>query len=128
MGRKLLYAVVGLVFAINLCGCVLLVAGAAGGAGTALWLSGKLSDEVSAPYERTIEAAKKALKSLEMQIDKETKSDEVAQIRSNYTDGREVWIDIRPLTEITSKLEIRVGAKGDKEASAKILEEIKKHF
>ncbi|PIQ89681.1 MAG: hypothetical protein COV72_01845 [Candidatus Omnitrophica bacterium CG11_big_fil_rev_8_21_14_0_20_42_13] len=128
MGRKLLYAVVGWVFAINLCGCVLLVAGAAGGAGTALWLSGKLSDEVSAPYERTIEAAKKALKSLEMQIDKETKSDEVAQIRSNYTDGREVWIDIRPLTEITSKLEIRVGAKGDKEASAKILEEIKKHF
>lgn len=128
MFKNLLCVVVGLGLAVNLCGCALLLAGAAGGAGTAFWLSGKLSDEVSSPYERTIHAAKKAMKSLDMEIDKETKSNEVTQIRSEYADGSEVWIDIRPLTQATSKIEIRVGIKGDKAASTKILERIKKYL
>lgn len=128
MIRNFVYIVIGLVLVVNLCGCALLLAGAAGGAGTAFWLSGKLSDEVSASYERTIDVTKRALKSLDLEVDKETKSAEVAQIRSKYTDGREVWIDIRPLTETTSKIEIRVGVKGDKMASTKILERIKKYL
>ena len=128
MLRNFLYVVVGLALVVNLCGCALLLAGAAGGAGTAFWLSGKLSDEVSASYERTIDSAKRALKSLDMKVDKETKSDEVTQIRSEYTDGSEVWIDIRPLTQTTSKIEIRVGIQGDKAASTKILERVKKYL
>lgn len=128
MVRKALHAVVSLALVVNLCGCVILLAGAVGGAGTAFWLSGKLTDEVSASYERTVYAARKALSSLDMEIDKETKSDEVTQIRSEYKDGSEVWIDIRPLTEKTSKIEIRIGAKGDEVASNKVLERIKRHL
>lgn len=63
-----------------------------------------------------------------LKIDKETKSDEVTQIRSKYADGREVWIDMRPLTETNSKIDIRVGAKGDRAASIKILERIKEYL
>ena len=128
MFRNLLYVVIGLALTVNMCGCALVLAGAAGGAGTAFWLSGKLSDEVSASYERAIDATKKAVKSLNMEVDKETKTDDVTQIRSEYRDGREVWIDIRPLTQASSKIEIRVGIKGDKAASIKILERIKRYL
>ncbi|RJP29095.1 MAG: DUF3568 family protein [Candidatus Omnitrophota bacterium] len=127
MFKSALKIAVILALAVNVCGCALLIAGAAGGVGTALWLSGKLSDEVSAPYERTVNATKRAIESLDMKVDKESKSDEVTQIRSEYIDGSEVWIDIRPLTQTASKVEVRVGVTGDKTASAKILERIKKY-
>ncbi len=126
MIKKIFYVLLSTVLLVQLYGCALLVAGAVGGAGTAFWLSGKLSDEINAPYEKTLTAARSALKSLDMKIDKESKSDEVTQLRSNYSDDREVWIDIRPLTPKTSKVEIRVGMKGDQSASTKILEHIKK--
>lgn len=125
MLKNLVYAFVGLVLVLNVSGCWLLVAGAAGGAGTALWLSGKLSDQVSASREVTVEAAEKALTSLNMSVTKKTAAAEVTQIISKYTDGKQVWIDIRPLTSKTTKIEIRVGAAGDEAASTKILERIK---
>ncbi len=128
MTKKLAFISCCVLLGFSLCGCALLVGGAAGGAGTAFWMSGKLSEEVNTSYEKTINAAKKALKSLDMAIDKETKLDEVTQIRSKYDDGREVWIDVRPLTQKTSKVEIRVGVKGDEAASTKIFKRIKKYL
>jgi hypothetical protein len=106
-------------------GCVAVLAAGAGGAGTAAWLSGKLSDEMSASYDDTISATKSALKSLDMPITKETKKKSVAQIMSKNADGAEVWIDIRPITTKTTKVEVRVGAMGNKEASSRIIEAIK---
>ncbi|MCF7907461.1 MAG: DUF3568 domain-containing protein [Candidatus Omnitrophica bacterium] len=128
MLRKICSLGLGLVMLFSLSGCALLLAGAAGGAGTAFWLGGKLESEVAASYQRTIDASKRALSSLGMEIVKEAKSDEVTQIRSEYTDGRKVWLDIRKFSEKTSKLEIRVGAKGDQAASTKLLERIKKYL
>ena len=90
MLRKFLNLIAIVALAMNLSGCFLLLAGAVGGAGTAYWLSGKLSDEVSAPYEKTIEAVKSGIEDLNMTIDKETRSSEVTQIRSVYSDGNEV--------------------------------------
>ena len=100
------------------------MAGTAGGAGTAVWLSGKLTQEVHASREKAVKAARSALKSLKLEITKETKTEEVTQIKSNYTDGREIWIDIRPMTESSTKIEVRVGAIGDKAAADKILKKI----
>lgn len=48
---------------MNICGCLLLAAGAVGGAGTAVWLSGKLTQQFNTPYERTVKAAESALRS-----------------------------------------------------------------
>ena len=110
---------------MNLCGCVPLLAGAAGGAGTAVWLSGKLSQEVNAPYKRTIKAVKSGLNSLKLDVVKETIDPNSAQIMSKYTDGKTIWVDVHRLSDSRSKIEVRVGAvNGDKEAENKIFKRI----
>ena len=109
---------------LNIYGCVALLAGAVGGTGTAAWLSGKLTQEFNAPYERTINAATKALRSLKLKVTKEAKEENIAQLKSKYSDGREIWIDIRKVTEDSTKVEVRVGAVPDKEASSRILKRI----
>jgi predicted PP-loop superfamily ATPase len=116
------------VLTLNFCGCALLLGAAAGGAGAVMWLSGKLSEIEDASYEKTVQATKKALESMNMPIKKETHTDKVAEITSEYVDGTTVWIIVRPQTVKTSKIEIRVGMRGDKEASIKILGRIKKYL
>jgi len=110
---------------LNLCGCFLLLAGAAGGAGTSVWLGGKLTQEFRASYERTIKATENALSSLDLGIKGEDREAKVTQFRSEYIDGKEIWIDVRKITEDSTKVEVRVGAvSADKEAAAKILKRI----
>jgi predicted phage tail protein len=114
---------------LNICGCFLLVAGAVGGAGTAVWLSGKLTQQFNAPYDRTVNATNKALRSFNFEIEKVAKEAEVTTFRSHYTDGKEIWIDVRKVTEESTKVEIRVGGvSADKEACTKILERIKNYL
>jgi hypothetical protein len=116
-----------LLFSVS--GCFLLVAGAAGGGGTAMWLSGKLSQTVNASYDKTVEASQKALKSMGFEAEKISKEDAVAQIKSRYTDGKEIWIDVRRVTEKATKVEVRVGAVNpDKEAADKILKQIQRYL
>jgi hypothetical protein len=126
-GKMLKKAGVGIalvLLVLNTTGCFYLLAGAAGGAGTAAWLSGKLSQDVNAPFERTVRAAKTALESFKFHIEKETVKDNVAQLISKYGDGREIWIDVRRITDSSSKVEVRVGATGDKKAAQRILDRI----
>ncbi len=109
----------------NIYGCFLLLAGAAGGAGTAAWLSGKLTQQVSVPYDTTVKAAKSALQSLRLEITKETKEEAMTQIMSKYTDGRTVWVDIHKITVNSSRIDVRVGAVGgDKVGATEILKRI----
>lgn len=118
----------GLLF-LNLCGCVAVVAGTAGGAGTSMWLSGKLTEEFHASYEQTIRATEKALKSLKLELVKSTKEEETMQIKSKYTDGKEIWIDIRKISVDSTKVEVRVGAvHPDKTAADKILKKIQRYL
>jgi hypothetical protein len=126
---KRAFAFIGLgLLLMSTCGCLLL-AGAAGGTGTAVWLSEKLTQEVNAPFDRSVRAAKSALKSLNLEITKETTKDTVAQIMGKYTDGRTIWIDVRKITDASSKIEVRVGAVGgDKEAADKIMKRILRYI
>lgn len=113
---------------IGISGCVALLAGTAGGVGTASWLSGKLTQEVNASFDRSTEGAKAAIKSLNLEVTKVVKEESVAQIRSKYSDGREVWVDVHRLTDSTSRIEVRVGVAGDKEAARKILDRILRYI
>lgn len=122
--KKAIMAIAMSIFLATACGCAALLVGTAAGAGTAVWLSGKLSQVVQKPYENVIEATRPALESLKLEITKETKGKEVTQIKGNYTDGREFWVDIRPVTEASSKIEVRVGMVSDKNESDKILKRI----
>ena len=112
----------------NLCGCFALFAGA-GGAGTAVWLSGKLTQQFNASYDRTIKAAEKALKSLKLDITKESKEAKITQIKSKYTDGKDIWIDIRKVTDDSTRVDVRVGAVHPAEPAAKnILDRIQSYL
>ena len=129
MFKKMAVFVFGGLLLFNVCGCVAILAGAAGGAGTSVWLSGKLSQEFHVTYDRAVSAAKKALSSLKLTIAKEVRSDDVTQLKSKYTDGKEIWIDIRKITQASSKVEVRVGAVSpDKEAADKILKKIQQYL
>ncbi len=129
MYKKITIFIASIFLLVSLYGCAtVLIAGAAGGVGTAIWLSGKLSETVDVPFERAIAATKDALKSLDLKITKDTKKADVAQIMTLWTDGSETWIDIRPITKSRTKIEVRVGMRGDKAASTKILDAIKKRL
>jgi hypothetical protein len=126
MMRKFSVVVCAGLLLLNTCGCVALLAGGAAGAGTAAWLSGKLTQEMPAPYDQTINATKSSLQALNLPISKETRSVEVDQIKGKYSDGRDYWVDIRPITDHSTKVEVRVGVKSDKAAASAILSKIQK--
>ena len=129
MRRKVTAFVFSGLFLLSVSGCVAVVAGTAGGAGTSVWLAGKLSQEVHASYDRTITAARKALDSLKLAVTKETRQEDVTQIKSVYSDGKEIWIDIRRITLESTKVEVRVGAVNpDKDAADTILKRIQKYL
>jgi hypothetical protein len=114
---------------LNLYGCFALIAGGAAGAGTAVWLSDKLTQHFNASYDDTINAAEKALNSLKLPIIKESRQIQVTQIRSKYTDDKEIWIDVRRITSKSTKVEVRVGMIGSsKDAASKILERMRDYL
>ncbi len=114
---------------LNLYGCFALIAGTAAGAGTAVWLTDKSTQQFNAPYDFTIKAAENALKSLRLELTRETREARVTQLKSKYTDGKEIWIDIRKITENSTKVEVRVGmVNSDKEAASKILKRIQDYL
>lgn len=128
MLKRIVHLMLTFVLLFNLCGCVALVAGAAGGAGTAFWLEGKISQEVNASFSKAVKAVTTALEAMRLKITKTTVKDEVAQIMAEYTDGRTIWIDVHRISNKSSRIEIRVGATGDKAASRKILDKIKSYL
>lgn len=114
---------------LNICGCFVLLAGAAGGVGTASWLSGKLTQQFQASYERTVQATESAMRSLGLKIEKEVQKNDVATFRSHYTDGKDIWIDVKRITSASTKVEVRVGGMDpDKTFSDKILKAIESHL
>lgn len=131
IGKILAFIFAGILM-INVSGCAAVLigaAGTAGGAGTALWLSEKMTQEANAPFERTVKAAKSALRSLKLEVTKETIEQNSAQIISKYTDGKTIWIDVHRLTDSSSKIEVRVGAvSANKGAAAKILKRINQYL
>lgn len=125
MFRKTMYVILSGVLMLNVCGCLAIFAGVAGGAGTAVWLSGKLTQEFHASYHTTIDATKLALQSLNLAVVKETQSEEVTQIKGAYSDGSEMWIDIHRVAEHSTKVEVRVGGvASNKEAAGMVLRKI----
>jgi hypothetical protein len=129
MLKKIMLLILSVMFMMSLCGCVALFAGVAGGVGTTVWLSGKLTQEFHSPYHATIDATKASLQSLNIPITKETDEEEMTQIKGSYSDGREMWIDIHKVTENSTKVEVRVGGvNSDKEAASKILKTIQSYL
>jgi len=129
MFKKIAVFIFSVMLLVNICGCVALIAGgAAGGAGTAVWLSGKMTQYVNAPLEQVTKVAKDSLQSRNMAImTKEVSSSghDVVQIRSREASGEKIRIDIHKITETRSRIEVRVGTIiSNKEAADRILKGI----
>jgi hypothetical protein len=108
-------------------GCFLLLAGAAGGAGTAVWLQSKLSQTVNGPLEQAVRGVKAGLQDLKVIVSKETVETDVTQLKGDY-DGKPYWVDIRRVTDKTSKIEVRVGVPGDEVAARRVMDAILKRL
>ena len=128
MVRKIMLLVLSILFMFNMCGCVMLLAGAAGGATTATWLSGKLTQEVNYSLDKSLNAVSSAMRYLKFDIEKQTKKDDVAQVIGEHSDGKTIWIDIHRISSSSSRIGVRVGAFGDKEAARKILDKILRYL
>ncbi len=126
--RKIFAVILMFLFIVSTSGCLALLVGAGAGAGTSTWLSGKLVQEVDASLEKAISASEKGINALNLDITKKTVKSDVAQIMAEYTDGSTVWVDIHRVLANTSRIEIRVGMRSDKEAARKILDQIKKRL
>ena len=121
MFKKIAVFIFSIMLLANLCGCVALIVGsAAGGAGTAVWLSGKLTQYVNASLDQVIKAAKDSLQSPSLKIVmKATASGQaVVQIRGRDVAGEKVYIDIHKITETRSRVEVRVGTVISNKAAA----------
>ena len=127
MLRKVAVLIFGAGLLASIYGCFAIVAGAAGGAGTAVWLSGKLTQEVNYPFDHAEKAAESGLGTLSLPITKKTVSTDVAQLISTYTDGKTIWVDVKRISEASSKIEVRVGAvNSDKQAADRIMTAIRR--
>ena len=109
-------------------GCVALAVGAAGGVAGAVYVMGKLKDEVYHDVPAVHAATVAAMKDLDLKLS-EDKADQVsAHLESEFADGKHVWIDLESIPENRTNLTIRVGLTGDEMRARKIHEAIKRHL
>ena len=117
-----------LVLAFLSSGCFSLLVGAAGGVAGAVYVMGKLKDEmnydVSAVHKATVAAlGELELKVLEDKVDKLS-----AHVESEFSGGEHVWIDLESLSNSRTSLTIRVGVTGNEVRARKIYDAIKRHL
>jgi len=108
MFRNLLVVLFLSLSVANFSGCIFLAAGAAG-AGTAKWMSDKVMQVVNVPVHKASKAAKSALADMNISVYKETEAPDVIQLLAKDVNGRQVWVDLRPVDDNTTKIEVRVG-------------------
>lgn len=120
--------IVGLILAYFCSGCVALAVGAAGGVAGAVYVMGKLQEELNHPIAAVHEATLRGLRDLDLPISEDKVDKLAAHIESKLADGTHVWIDLDSIADSRTKLTIRVGVVGDEVRSRKILAAIKAHL
>lgn len=127
--KKILVFLTSGVFLLNIYGCIPILVGSAVGAGTAAWLAQKLVQEFHSPYERTVDATERALKSLRFEILEFNKKEDVTKFRSEDVEGKAIWIDVIKVASDSTKVQVRVGAVSpDKELASRILKRIQRYL
>ena len=106
-------------------GCVALFVGAAGGAAGAVYVMGKLTEELRYDVPVVHGAAQAAMKELGLALSEDRADALSAHMESEFSDRAQVWIDLESMGEARTRTTIRVGLTGDEVRSKKILETIK---
>jgi hypothetical protein len=123
MIKKTLLFIVLSVSAASFSGCIFLAAGAAG-AGTAKWLSDKVSSDVNVPVDKAAKATRAALTDMKADIYKETTAPDVTQILAKDINDKQVWVDLRPIANNSTNIGVRVGYLNGEKDAQKILDRI----
>lgn len=115
-------------FAIFCSGCLALAVGAAGGAAGAVYIMGKLQDEVNHPVPIVHKATVAAMKDLGLKLSEDKADKMSAHLESEFSDGARIWIDLESVADSRCRITIRVGLSGDEVRSRKISDTIKQHL
>ncbi|MBI2195197.1 MAG: DUF3568 family protein [Planctomycetes bacterium] len=107
-------------------GCAALVIGAAAGAGGTVYVKGKLEEVLNHSVTQVHEATQKGLQDLGLPLVKDHADKMSAEMKSGFSDGKDVWIEIAWISEKSCKIKIRVGYMGDQGRSVQILDAVKK--
>lgn len=129
---KRIFSLVGSATSVFLClccsGCLALAVGAAGGAAGAIYVMGKLKDEVNYPVPVVHEATVAAMDDLGLKFSEDKADKLTAHMESSFSDGTHIWIDLESLSDSRCQITIRVGLTGDEVRSRKIYDTIKRHL
>ena len=106
-------------------GCLLVAAGAVAGAGTVVYAHGELDASLGNGYESVNRAANRAVDRLQFKKISESKDALTAVLKARTADDTKIDIKITKVTNVLTKVEIRVGVFGDRSVSATILKKIK---
>ena len=106
-------------------GCLLVAAGAVAGAGTAVYVRGELEASLRNGFESVGRAANRAIDQLQFKKMSETRDSLTVVIKAHTADATTVEIKIVRVTDVLTKVVIRVGVLGDQALSATIMEKIK---
>ena len=104
------------------------VAGAAGGAAGAIYVKGRLVENLDASVAALHMASREALNELGLPIIDDSVDNRTGKLRSEYADGKRVWIDIAMESPAATKITVRVGSFGDPARSQDILDRIKRNL
>ena len=120
--------IIGLILACLCSGCVALAVGAASGVAGAVYVMGKLQEELNDPIAAVHEATLQGLRDLDLPVSEDRADKLAAHVESKLADGTTVWIDLESIADSRTRLTIRVGVVGDESRSRKILAAIKAHL
>jgi hypothetical protein len=126
--QLIMISLIGLYLLISGCAPLLVAGGAGAGAGGVIWYKGELRDTLNASVPHARLAVITSLKDLNLSILEEKKDNLVVKIKSQFADGKKIWISLESLNKTTAKIKIRVGTLGDEYRSRRILELTKKHL
>lgn len=112
---------------LSFSGCFILL-GAAAGAGGYAYASGVLEKGYDIPMDQLQNATQQGFKDLKLVLESEDTDRLSAKYRATLADGNAVKVDLKALTEKTSKIRIRVGLIGDKAKSEMILNAIENYL
>jgi RNase adaptor protein for sRNA GlmZ degradation len=107
---------------------VALAVGATGGVAGAVYVMGKLQEELNHPISMVHDATLQGLRDLDLPISEDKADKLAAHVEAKLADDTHVWVDLDSLGDARTKLTIRVGVAGDESRSRKILDAIKRHL
>ena len=127
MNRKMVLIIMLVGVSLILSGCVLF-AGAAAGAGSYAWVSGKLTFTTPHDVARSHEATLAAFKKLDIVVVKDETSSLGSKMEGTTKTGETVTVDLEPQAANVTKIDVRVGFFGNHDKEREVADVIKKHL